>query len=131
MTVETLTTKATVLVIEDHPLVRRLLVEVLRGAYRVIQASNGLEGWSMIREFRPAVVLLDVDLPGLNGLDLCRQLKADPATYRTRVILVTARDGDADVMDGRLAGADGYVKKPFPTALLLRAVAVQLDAVAR
>jgi CheY-like chemotaxis protein len=89
--------------------------------YNVLEASDGTEAWAMVKEHRPALVLLDVQMPGRSGLDVLRLIKADPTLEATRVILLTAKAQEADIEEGLIAGADFYLTKPFsPLDLLTR-----------
>jgi DNA-binding response OmpR family regulator len=109
-------------VVEDNDEVRGLLRATLeRGGYRVVEAADGSEGSRAIASTAPALVLLDIDLPDMNGLDLCRQLRAAPATARLPIVIVSAAIGQTDRQAGLAAGADDYVTKPFsPRSLLAR-----------
>ena len=84
-----------------------------RAGFEVITASNGPEGLEQAAASHPDVVLLDVMMPGIDGLEVARRLKADPTTRAIPVVLVSARTNMEDIDAGRAAGADEYVKKPF------------------
>jgi len=115
-----------IVVVEDE----RDILEVIsynlgREGYRVATATDGLEGLRLIRDEAPDVVLLDLMLPGLDGIEVCRRLKADPVTRAIPIIMVTAKGEEADVVLGLGVGADDYVTKPFsPKELLARVKAV-------
>jgi DNA-binding response OmpR family regulator len=113
---------ARILIVEDDQEQRRLAASGLRSAgYRVLTASDGAEGVSTARAEHPDLILLDIDLPGMDGMAVCRQLKLDPALSSIPVIFCTARTGVIDRMAGLTLGADDYVNKPFaPSELLLR-----------
>jgi len=113
---------ARILIVEDDQDQRRLAAAGLRAAgYRVLTAEDGTEGVSTARAEHPDLILLDIDLPGLDGMGVCRQLKLDPALSAIPVIFCTARTGVIDRMAGLTLGADDYVTKPFaPSELLLR-----------
>jgi two-component system phosphate regulon response regulator PhoB len=115
-----------VLVIEDDPDVRELLQGALASAgYEVRTATGGLEGLRLAKERWPDVVLLDLMLPDIGGTTVCRQLKFDPATSASRVIIVSARREEIDRVVGFELGADDYVVKPFSLReLMLRVRAV-------
>lgn len=101
----------------------RLLVHttIQSDAYTVLEASDGDEAWTFIKQYRPALVLLDVQMPGRTGLEILAMIKNDPNLTRTRVIMLTARALAADVEAGLAAGADFYLTKPFsPLELLAR-----------
>jgi CheY-like chemotaxis protein len=115
-------TLATVLVADDEPSIRLLLLATIESDdYKVIEACDGDEAWTLIQQLKPSLVLLDVQMPGLAGLEILRSIKGDPSLAATRVILLTARAMSTDVEAGMQAGADFYLTKPFsPSDLLAR-----------
>jgi two-component system phosphate regulon response regulator PhoB len=113
----------TVVVIEDEPDIREVItLQLGRDGFRVSESSDGREGLDLVRRLRPDVVLLDVMLPGMDGIEVCKALKADAETRSIPVIMVTARDDETDVVLGLGVGADDYVKKPFGTKELVARV---------
>jgi two-component system phosphate regulon response regulator PhoB len=118
--------KPTVLVVEDEPDVLDLVSHHMRRAgLEVYRALTGDEGLLMARRHFPNVILLDLMLPGLDGLEVCRQLKADPATASIPVLMLTAKAGTKNRVKGLEIGADDYVPKPFsPRELVLRVQAL-------
>ena len=87
------------------------------------EAEDGDVGFAVALEFRPDLVLLDVMMPGsMDGFEVCRRLRADPAFRRTRIVMLTARSQDADRQQGARAGADAYLTKPFSPRQLLEVV---------
>jgi CheY-like chemotaxis protein len=113
---------ATVLVAEDEPGVRAVVAAALAHAgHAVLEAADGAEGLRLARAHRPAVVVADRRMPGLDGLALARALKADPALGGARVVLVSGEPADAPA--ARAAGVDAYLVKPFRLTQLLAAVA--------
>lgn len=120
-----------VLVADDEPSLRMLVSATLvSDELEVLEAGDGHEAWRIIREHRPALVLLDVDMPGRNGLDLARALKSDRELSGIKIIILTGRvyDADADAEAGRAAGADYYLTKPFSPIELIRIVEEALAA---
>src|SRR5437867_1823059 len=111
-----------VLVVDDDAVMRELMVATVeRGGHRVLIACDGKEAVATARAHHPDVVLLDLAMPKLDGFEVCRQLKSDPATSPIRVVVVTALSRPEDRARGEAAGADDYVTKPFhPRALLAR-----------
>src|SRR5688572_4779966 len=110
----------TVLVVEDDPSNRALLTALLeRAGYRAVTASDGPSGLAAALESAPDLVLLDVGLPGMDGLEICRRLRADPRTVTLPVVLLTGRTSVDDVVAGLDAGADDFLAKPFHEAELL------------
>ncbi|MCW8139261.1 MAG: response regulator [Planctomycetota bacterium] len=118
--------KERILVIEDEADILELMLYNLgREGYRVVGCQNGDEGVRRAKEDQPDVVLLDLMLPGLGGIEVCRRLKADPEARKIAVIMVTDKGEPDDVVAGLEAGADDYVAKPFsPKVLLARVRAV-------
>ena len=113
-----------VLVADDDRHVLYLISEVLaRSDYEVSQAEDGHQALKMARETAPDLLLLDIMMPGLDGIEVCRAVKADPATAGIKVIMVTAKSGPRDIEAGREAGADHYVTKPFRLAELVVKIA--------
>ncbi|MCB1615343.1 MAG: response regulator [Pseudomonadales bacterium] len=115
-----------VAVIEDEPDILDILVYNLgREGFDVVSAENGEEGLALVRQKKPDIVLLDLMLPGIDGLEICRRLKTEAPTSSIPVILVTAKGEESDVVLGLGLGADDYVIKPFsPRELVARVKAV-------
>jgi DNA-binding NarL/FixJ family response regulator len=111
-----------ILVVDDEPTNRDILAARLAGqGYQTLTAASGEEALAIVREQPPDLVLLDVMMPGLDGLQVCRRLKADRSLAFLPVILVTARADSADVVAGLEAGGDEYLTKPVdPAALVAR-----------
>jgi CheY-like chemotaxis protein len=117
------TTSKKVLVVDDENNVRRLVAATLSGGdYEVLQARDGNEALEVVRRERPTVVLLDIQMPGLDGIEVCRQIKADPKLKDTVVVMLTAQAQ----MDARrratAAGADTFLTKPFSPLQVLEIV---------
>lgn len=117
---------ATILVVEDEQDIRELLVYNLeREGYATLQAADGKEGLDLARARRPDLILLDLMLPRMDGLAVCRELERNTDTARIPVIMLTARGEDVDRILGFELGADDYVVKPFNVReLLLRIRAI-------
>ena len=117
-------TTSVVLVVEDEPAIAELLRGYLsRDGFRVELAGDGESGLLAVRQYRPAAVILDVGLPGIDGTEVCRRLRAEGDW--TPVIFVTARDDEVDRVLGLELGADDYVTKPFsPREVVARVRAV-------
>jgi two-component system, OmpR family, phosphate regulon response regulator PhoB len=113
---------ATVLIADDEPSMRLLVHATIQSNdYEVLEAGDGSEAWTMIQEYKPSLVLLDIQMPGRSGLEVLKLIKSDPSLKATRVILVTAKALASDVEAGMRAGADLYLTKPFsPLELLTR-----------
>lgn len=106
------------LVIDDNADIREYIKINFGKEYQIILASNGSEGLSKAVEVIPDIIISDVMMPEMNGLELSRQLKSDERTSHIPVILLTARDSDESKMEGYETGADAYVTKPFNTNVL-------------
>lgn len=112
-----------VLVVEDEQRILELICYNLsREGYKVLRATNGDEGLRLAREEQPDAILLDLMLPGTDGMEVCRQLKSNPALRDIPVLMVTARDEEGDIVLGLGVGADDYIPKPFSTRELVARV---------
>ncbi len=117
-----------IIVIEDEGDILELIeYNLLREGYTVLTSRNGEKGFQMVREQAPDLVLLDLMLPGLDGIEVCRRLKSDPVTRSIRVLMVTAKGEESEVVLGLGVGADDYVVKPFSPKVLI----ARVDAVLR
>jgi len=116
----------TVLVVEDDPVILRLLeVNFELEGFEVLLAHDGAEGLDVAREQRPGLIVSDIMMPKLSGIELVQALKADEATARIPIILLSAKAQTGDLKAGMDAGADDYVTKPFePLDLIDRAHAL-------
>lgn len=111
--------KPLLLVAEDNDDIRNYIADELGGSFRVLAARNGLEAWSMAKSQMPDIVVSDIMMPEMDGIELCRRLKADIDTSHVPVILLTAKDTIDDKEKGYRCGADSYITKPFSTKLLM------------
>ena len=103
-----------VLVVDDDPVILKLLqVNFEMEGFSVLTAGDGVEGLSAAREERPDVIVTDVMMPRMNGIELVTALEADEVTRAIPVILLSARAQAADIVHGLEAGADDYITKPF------------------
>jgi two-component system phosphate regulon response regulator PhoB len=112
----------TVVIADDEPSMRLLVHATIESDdYKVVEAADGDQAWTLIQQTKPSLVLLDVQMPGRSGLEILRLIKSDPGLKPTRVILLTAEDHEADIEAGLMAGADFYLTKPFsPLDLITR-----------
>ncbi|HYW77609.1 MAG TPA: ATP-binding protein, partial [Gammaproteobacteria bacterium] len=102
-----------VAVVDDEPDMRRYLVEALRRDYRVLQAADGEAGLELVRGHRPAVAVLDLMLPRMDGATVCRHIKEAEATRATKVIVLTARMDESVKLEVLKQGAEDFLTKPF------------------
>ncbi|HEY9343515.1 MAG TPA: two-component regulator propeller domain-containing protein [Hanamia sp.] len=110
--------KKNVLVVEDEPEIRFLLKDILKEDYIVYEAADGREALDLIDKILPDIVVCDVMMPNMNGLELCHKIKNDTATCQVPFILLTARGSEEHRIEGYEAGADAYIPKPFNTTHL-------------
>ena len=117
-----MTTRRVVLVVDDHQDNRRILRDLLASAgYDVIEATTGDDGVAMAKARTPDLILMDIQLPGIDGYEATRRIKADDALRRIPLIVVTSYALSGDDAKALAAGADAYVAKPFsPRAMLAK-----------
>jgi len=116
-----------ILVIDDEPQIRRIMRETLISAgYEVDDAKNGEDGLLKVREFRPDLVLLDINMPDMGGIEVCRAVRSDS---NIAIIMLTVRKSENDKVAALDAGADDFVTKPFSTPELLARVRAALRRV--
>ena len=115
-----------IVVVEDEPdILEAIQYNLEREGFKVITATSGDEGVKTVIREGPDLLLLDLLLPGLDGLEVCRRLKLDPVTQRIPIIMVSAKGEESDIVLGLGVGADDYVTKPFkPKELIARVRAV-------
>ena len=118
--------KETILVVGDEEdILERVTYNLKREGYRVLGTSTGEDGLRTARSASPDLIILDLMLPGLDGLEVCRLLKRDPMTEHIPVVMLTARSEEADIVAGLELGADDFIAKPFsPRVMLARLKAV-------
>jgi two-component system cell cycle response regulator DivK len=109
-----------ILVVEDQEDNRRILRDLLTNSgYEVIEAINGVEGVSSAETYHPALILMDIQLPGIDGYEATRQIKANPDLQKIPIIVVTSYALSGDDLKAFEAGCDAYVAKPFSPRELL------------
>ncbi|MGH7668243.1 MAG: response regulator [Gemmatimonadaceae bacterium] len=115
-----------VLVVDDEPdIVALVAFHLAKAGYRVSTAANGTDALAAARNERPMLIVLDLMLPGMSGLDVLRELRANNGTREIAVLLLTARREEQDRVEGLSVGADDYLTKPFsPAELVLRVGAI-------
>ena len=112
---------------DDDDILMLVTTRLRRDGFDVIAAQNGEEALALAKERRPAVAVLDIGMPGLDGLEVLQRIRADDDLAGTRVLLLTAKAQESDVRRGYEAGADGYVRKPFSPSDLSARVRALLD----
>jgi CheY-like chemotaxis protein len=112
-------TKSKVLVVDDNPVNLGIVEEMLGGEYRLEFAQCGAEAIQIAARFQPAAILLDVMMPGMDGIEVCRQLRQAAGLDQTAIIMVSAKAMPSERVAGINAGADDYITKPFDEVELL------------
>jgi len=116
-----------ILVVDDEPQIRRIMrTTLITAGYEVDDAKTGEEALGKVREFRPDLVLLDINMPGMGGLAACRAIRADP---NVAVVMLTVHNTEAAKVEALDAGADDFVTKPFSTPELLARIRAALRRV--
>ena len=116
-----------ILVIDDEPQIRRIMRETLiSSGYEVDDAKNGMEGLEKLRQFRPDLVLLDINMPDMGGVEVCKAIRNDS---NIAIVMLTVRKSEADKVAALDAGADDFVTKPFSTPELLARIRAALRRV--
>lgn len=112
-----------VLIVDDEEhIVELLQFNLVNAGYKVITANNGLDALKKVKENKPDLLLLDLMLPGMDGLDVCKEIKRDKETSKTSIIMLTAKSEELDKILGLELGADDYITKPFSIRELLARV---------
>lgn len=107
-----------ILVVEDNDDIREYISASFSGNYQVLTAANGQEGWEQAQKFIPDIIVSDIMMPVMDGIELCEKIKEDMRTSHIPVILLTAKDSIQDKEEGYESGADSYLTKPFSAKLL-------------
>jgi two-component system phosphate regulon response regulator PhoB len=124
--------KRSVLIVEDEEDIRELLsYTLIREGYQVATVSSGEEALTVAEAKPPDLVILDLMLPGLDGLTVCRKLRANPQTDAVGIIMLTAKGEEGDIITGLNTGANDYITKPFSRNVLLARVRAVLRNVAQ
>ena len=117
-----------IVLIEDDPGIRTVIRLALKGAgfSAVFEADNGTDGLALVQREKPALVILDLMLPGMDGLAVCSAIRRNPSVSGTPIVMLTARTAEEDVVRGLELGADDYITKPFSNAILVTRVKAAL-----
>lgn len=117
------TGKTTILVVDDSPTIRKVVSLILsRRGFEVLVAENGLEALAQMNTTMPSLIFLDITMPRMDGYQLCKIIRNKAQTKMIPIVMLTAKDGFFDKVKGRMAGASGYITKPFNAPQLLDAV---------
>ena len=113
----------TILIADDEPSLRLLVRATIESdEYELLEAADGDAAWRLLQDERPAMALLDVQMPGRTGLELVRAIRQEPTLSGMHVVLLTSKAQETDVRAGLAAGADKYLTKPFSPMELLTVV---------
>lgn len=115
-----------ILLVDDHPDNLEILEDVLGDDYEIATASSGEDALALAKTFRPALILLDIMMPGIDGYETCRRLRATPSLRHTKIMMVSAKAMVSERLQGYEAGADDYMTKPFDLEELREKVQVYL-----
>ena len=115
---------SSVLIVDDDPFIRKLVATTLEDVskFELYEAADGIEALQIAEREQPAIIFLDVEMPRLDGIDACRQLRANPATSDVTIVILTAAHDEAVERRAEDAGADLFLTKPFSPLDLLRLV---------
>jgi two-component system phosphate regulon response regulator PhoB len=117
------TNKETILIVDDEEDIIELIeLSLTREGYDVLTATTGEQALQLAQTHQPDLAILDLMLPGIDGLEVCKFLKRDPKTEQMHVIILTAKSGDSDIVTGLELGADDYMTKPFSSKVLVARV---------
>ena len=117
-----------IVLIEDDPGIRTVIRLALKGAgfTSICETGNGTDGLALVLREKPALVILDLMLPGMDGLAVCSAIRRTPSVSGTPIVMLTARSAEEDVVRGLELGADDYITKPFSNAILVARVKAAL-----
>jgi DNA-binding response OmpR family regulator len=118
--------KRKIVIIEDEPDILEVLsYNLRREGFEILTSADGIQGLALVKREHPDLVLLDLMLPGIDGIEICNSIKKNPDTQHTLLIMVTAKGEESDIVLGLGVGADDYISKPFsPKELVARVKAV-------
>jgi signal transduction histidine kinase/DNA-binding response OmpR family regulator len=119
--------KNVILIVEDHADVRQYIRNPLESLYTIVEAKNGKEGIEKAKEIIPDLIVSDILMPGVDGYQLCRELKNDIGTSHIPIVLLTAKASQESIIQGLETGADDYITKPFNSRILLTRIKNLID----
>jgi len=117
-----------ILVVEDESDIRNFVVKALTSkGYKVFEASNGYEGWYLLQKVKPDIVILDIMMPVMDGMEVLKKIREHPEFKEMPVIMLTGKSEDKDILKGYSVGADYYITKPFDIKTVLIGVKMMLE----
>ncbi len=121
--------KRKVLVVDDEPEIVEIITQGLLddGRFEIKVAANGFDAGMMVKEYRPDLIVLDVNLPDINGKEVCHRVRADQNLEEVRIICISGEVMEDRIQELKLAGADDFVQKPFDVDVLIERMCLQLD----
>lgn len=121
--------KRKVLVVDDEPEIVEIITAGLLddGRFEIKVAANGFDAGMMVKEYRPDLIVLDVNLPDINGKEVCHRVRADQNLEEVRIICISGEVMEDRIQELKLAGADDFVQKPFDVDVLIERMCLQLD----
>jgi DNA-binding response OmpR family regulator len=112
-----------VLIVDDDPNILFLISELLtRNSYEPLMAYSGASALELVKTHRPDLMVLDIMMPGLNGIEVCKKIKTDPELAGIKIVMLTAKTKAMDIQTALASGADSYFTKPFKIAELLEKI---------
>ncbi|MBL8203958.1 MAG: response regulator [Blastocatellia bacterium] len=113
----------TILVVDDSPTIRKLVTMTLeKYGHHVLSATNGLDALNKLKEVVPDLILSDINMPHMDGYQLCKMIRGNSITRSVPVIMLSGKDGIFDKLRGRMVGATAYITKPFEIDSLLQLI---------
>ena len=119
--------KSKILAVDDNSINLAVIEELLESRYNLMTVSTGTDALKMAQEFRPDLIILDIMIPGMDGYEVCRQIRKSSSLRHTKIIMVSAKAMTAERLKGYQVGADDYLTKPFDGEELLAKVCAQLS----
>ena len=118
--------KSKILAVDDNSINLAVIEELLGSQYNLMTVSTGIDALKMAQEFRPDLIILDIMLPGMNGYEVCQQIRNSSLLMHTKIIIVSAKAMTSERLKGYQVGADDYLTKPFDGEELLAKVCALL-----
>lgn len=119
--------KEKILIVEDEEDIRELIhFHLFKNKYEVLEAAEGNSAFSIAQTEKPDLIILDIMIPGLDGIGVCRKIKEDPSLVDSKIIFLSAKGEEADIIKGLELGADDYITKPFSPKILMARIKAAL-----